>query len=191
MEMARRLIRRRPWRRRSVVTIDGDEHVLPPAAGVAVYETAGRVLLRPVDSCEGMRYERDEHSVVDGFPDVDPAALGGTIVELARSARDVSRPDPWPKLSEYAAPLLAAAPTRHRSYRSWQRATRHVAVRFDGGRGGGVVCDRWHPDLGNGSWGPADEAGDGQTRIDLGATTTSTELGVAVLRLLEEPPIAS
>ena len=114
---------------------------------------------------------------------------GALIVVLLGSARVVDMPEWWPPLSEYAGPLLAAAPRRFRSHRAWQRASRHVSVEL---ADGGVRAVRLHADLGRGAWLPAvvddpRHAGYPQ-RLDLPSPPTSTAIGEAMARLLRQPP---
>jgi hypothetical protein len=182
-----RQFRRPGGRRHTSVMVDDHAIAGIPGSGVAVYETDGRLVLRVVDGSDGLGIERDENHVVVGLDELDPRSLGELVVSLAGQAQELVRPTSWPKLSEYAAPLIASAPTRHRSYRSWQRATRYVSVSLVGQ----VGCTRLHADLSHGSWIPAGgEASAFPQRIELGSSTTSDEIGSAVMQLLVEPPIA-
>jgi hypothetical protein len=159
-----------------------------PGGGASIYEVKGRLLIRTVDGSDSLGIERNETVVIDGYPDVDAETLGRAVVAAVDQAREVPRPTTWPKLAEYAAPLLAASPGSYRSYRAWQREARHVSVTR---RSKEWEIYRWRADLTRGSWGPA-EAGGQDQRISaqgrLPRDAESAEVGTTVLALLAEAP---
>lgn len=186
------MLRRDRWARRaSTVMVDAHEIPLVPGGGLAVYETAGRVIVRVVDGSDGPGVERCENHVVDGYPALDPAELATTMLELAATIRSIALPDQWPSLSAYSTPLVETAPRRFRSYRSWQRATRSISVAFDRDS---VRLVRMHADLARGSWLPVSDsdlrAGGFSQRADLVLPTDVSTVGAAMFGLLAQPPIA-
>lgn len=154
----------------------------------AVYETDGRLLVRTVDSWGGAGIEDKHTDVVDGYPGVMPDEVGRMVRAALARCREVQAPGAWPPLREYARPLLELSPRRCRSYRSWQRAARHVNVT---GKAGSVRVQRWLPDLGRGGWylAPSDPQSeciyDTTVPVDAGAAVH----GAAVLTTLETPPL--
>jgi hypothetical protein len=155
-----------------------------------VYEIEGRLLIRTVDMSDGLGMERDDISTLDGFPGVAAAAVGATVVAALDRTREIPRPTSWRRRSEYSQPLLAASPSRYRSYRAWQRAARYVGVHAGPD---GISVTRWHPDLSRGSWEPAEDVGrpvDGWPQeIKLPATASEDEIGGAVIELLGQPSL--
>lgn len=99
-----------------------------PGGGAAVYEVERRLLIRTCDGSDGLAIERDETISIEDDLNVDEETLGCAVVAAADKALEVSRPSSWWKLSEYAAPRLAASPGKYRSYRAWQRVARYVHI---------------------------------------------------------------
>jgi hypothetical protein len=139
------------WSRKKVDGAGGSE-----VRGCSVYEIDGRLLVRTVDQSDHLGIERDEVVALDGFPDVAATAVGAAVVEALNRTREIPRPTSWRRRSEHARPLLAASPGRYQSYRSWQRAARHVSVHATRDK---ISVTRWHPDLSRGSWLPAEDVG--------------------------------
>lgn len=155
-----------------------------------MYEIDGRLLIRTVDRSDGLGIERDEASVIDGFPAVRAEVLGAELVAALDRTLEIPRPSSWRRLSEHAQPLLAASPVRYRSFRSWQRAARMVGVSAGPDK---ISVRRWHPDLARGSWMPAAGVGrpveDWPQQIELPALASPHDLGAAVLALLSQPAL--
>jgi hypothetical protein len=156
----------------------------------SIYEIDGRLLVRTLDRSDGLGIERDESTVLDGFPDLAPGAVGEAVGEALDRTVEVRRPASWRPSSECAQPLLAASPKRYRSYRAWQRAARQVSVHATLDK---ISVQRWHPDLSRNSWMPPADVGrpveDWPQEIDLPASATPEEIGAAVLDVLRQPPV--
>jgi hypothetical protein len=151
----------------------------------AVYEIDGRLLVRTVDSWGRAGIEDEHTDVLDGYPGVMPAELGRIVqVALAR-CREVQPPSSWPPLRDHARPLLELSPRRFRSYRSWQRAARHVQIAE---KAGSVRVERWLPD--RGGWCPASDDPQNEWTYETAvpADAGPAVLGAAVLTTLEAPP---
>lgn len=157
-----------------------------PGGGAAVYEVEGRLLIRTCDGSDGLSIERDETIAIEDYPDVDADTLGCAVVAAADQALEVSRPSTWRKLSEYAAPLLAASPGKYRSYRAWQQVARYVHITR--------TAEAWtvthfYPDLTSGSWLPDESENQSQSDSVQGRLprdATPAEVGAMVLIALAE-----
>jgi hypothetical protein len=156
----------------------------------AVSEIDGRLIVRTVDRSGGLGIERSELVTMDGFPDLAPAAVGGLVVKALEQTREVPRPTSWPRLSEFARPLLVASPGRYRSFRSWQRAPRQVSVHASADE---ISLTREHPDLDRGSWMSADAVArpveDWPQHITLLVGASPEDIGHAVLAILQQPSL--
>jgi len=122
-----------PWRGDSQAP--DDEATPLRSRGVSIYEIDGRLLVRTVDSAKGLGFERTSSAMLDGYPGVDPAALGQLVIDAATAVRAIPHPRQHSTPAHFGATLMAESPTRYRSHRSWQRAARHVS--------GALMLDRW------------------------------------------------
>lgn len=155
-----------------------------------VSEIDGRLIVRTVDQSDGLGIERPELVTMDGFPDLAPSVVGDAVITALEQTREIPRPTSWPRLSDYAQPLLAASPGHYRSFRSWQRAARQVSVHASATE---ISVTREHPDLGRGSWMPAKTVArpveDWPQRITLPLGGSPEDIGHAVLAVLQQPSL--
>ena len=162
---------------------------LQRGTGVAIYVIDGRVLIRTIDSDGGAPAPRTASaSIVEDFGNVEAEQIGAAVLGAARDAQRLEE-STQPRASEYNASLLAETDGKYKSFRTWQRAVRHVNA--------AVHADRWqltrlHPDL-KGGWTTArasDPAhADYPQRFDLQLYADADELGDAVMQLLAEPSL--
>lgn len=172
--------------------VDTDGVRFPSGSGVHVYEVDSRILVRAVDGSDRMGIERDDQLAVDGYPEISAADLGRTVLDVAATVVEVPRPTSWPTRREYALLFITASPRRYRSWRQWQMAARSVSVHA-GQRE--WELERMQPDLGRGGWLPVTRnrgelSNDGWPQKEaVPFDAPPQEMGAALLRLLEEPPM--